>query len=533
MKTAAKSTTRRAKKQSATEPTEAPDACLDCGHASCPIYPDCAKCKACARERESAGSDAKIEEYERTVGAGVHALELARLRLDGGTQPRAAIDPNVVDEYAAAYRSGATLPPVVAFYDGSAHWLADGFHRVSALRELERAEVAVDVRQGTRRDAVLFSCSANASHGVRRTNADKRRAVLVLLGDEEWSLRSDRWIASQCAVDPSTVGVYRREFAAGAPAVGGGQVSDSYTSAQPAYREGQDGKRYPVASRGRPEVDPSGIQVDPSGIQVTPHGSSGEPGFGRDASAAPVPDPLTVHPVVSWRAHLGVPAGATNATVVEVYGKRLETVGDDERARAALDYAKGVGLSQWETHPALALQMAELALGGHEHEPVSVLEPSAGVGTLVEAARKVCPRAHITAHEIDPSRRPAILRAGADVIHIGDFFEWNPPSRPYDVAIQNTPYEAGLDGRFLERAMASAKRVVALLRTNALHGTDRFERVWSRVEACAWRLHDLVYLSARPEFAGPVDGTARSDFVVVHLVHESVARYSMTRVAWW
>jgi hypothetical protein len=37
------------------------------------------------------------------------------------------------------------------------------------------------------RDAILFSVSANGTHGQRRTNEDKRRAVLCLLNDPEWA----------------------------------------------------------------------------------------------------------------------------------------------------------------------------------------------------------------------------------------------------------------------------------------------------------------------------------------------------------
>ena len=40
-----------------------------------------------------------------------------------------------------------------------------------------RAEIAADVRQGTRRDALLFAAGANSSHGLSRTTADKRRAI--------------------------------------------------------------------------------------------------------------------------------------------------------------------------------------------------------------------------------------------------------------------------------------------------------------------------------------------------------------------
>ncbi len=47
---------------------------------------------------------------------------------------------------------------------------------------------------------MLFSVSANATHGLRRTNADKRRAVETLLNDEEWGNWSDREVARRCGV---------------------------------------------------------------------------------------------------------------------------------------------------------------------------------------------------------------------------------------------------------------------------------------------------------------------------------------------
>ena len=40
----------------------------------------------------------------------------------------------------------------------------------------------------------------NADHGKRRSNADKRRAVEMMLKDSEWGKWSDREIAAKCAV---------------------------------------------------------------------------------------------------------------------------------------------------------------------------------------------------------------------------------------------------------------------------------------------------------------------------------------------
>ncbi|MFD2814968.1 hypothetical protein ACFSYD_12020 [Paracoccus aerius] len=86
------------------------------------------------------------------------------------------------------------------FYDGASYWLADGFHRYKAFAQINAHDVPADVRQGTQRAAILFSVGANASHGLRRTNDDKRRAVMVLLNDPEWSKWSDREIARQAGV---------------------------------------------------------------------------------------------------------------------------------------------------------------------------------------------------------------------------------------------------------------------------------------------------------------------------------------------
>lgn len=127
-------------------------------------------------------------------------LKLDKINYDGSTQPRVKLDEVAVEEYAHALTEGAALPPIVLFHDGADYWLADGFHRFHAHRKIGALDIEADVRQGTRRDAVLYSVGANASHGLRRTNDDKRKAVLTLLEDEEWAKWSDREIARACGV---------------------------------------------------------------------------------------------------------------------------------------------------------------------------------------------------------------------------------------------------------------------------------------------------------------------------------------------
>ncbi len=122
------------------------------------------------------------------------------LRMDGGTQPREKIDEDTVADYAEKMRDGATFPPAVVFHDGADYWLADGFHRILAALRCKAEQVEVEVHAGDRREAVLYSVGANATHGLRRSNDDKRRAVSVLLEDELWGRWSDNQIAKRCGV---------------------------------------------------------------------------------------------------------------------------------------------------------------------------------------------------------------------------------------------------------------------------------------------------------------------------------------------
>lgn len=147
-------------------------------------------------------------------------IRLDAIKRDGGTQTRIGLNLETVNEYAEALRDGAVFPDIVVFYDGADYWLADGFHRYEAHKEAGATQINCDLRQGTRRDAVLYSVGANATHGLRRTNADKRRAVETLLRDEEWAKWSDREIARRAGVSDRFVNGIRKEM----PSANGSQI---------------------------------------------------------------------------------------------------------------------------------------------------------------------------------------------------------------------------------------------------------------------------------------------------------------------
>ncbi len=175
-------------------------------------------------------------------------IPIAQIRTDGGTQTRAALDVEHANEIADAFRAERSVAPVVVFHDGEAYWLADGFHRVTGAKSACLDAIEVDVRQGTRRDAVLFSVGANAAHGLKRTNADKRRAVETLLRDEEWRGWSDRKISDVAGVSNKFVGDLRREQ----PTVNGTQSTT---------RQATDGRVMNTANIGR---KPEASHAEPS-----------------------------------------------------------------------------------------------------------------------------------------------------------------------------------------------------------------------------------------------------------------------------
>jgi ParB-like chromosome segregation protein Spo0J len=138
-------------------------------------------------------------------------LKLASIKVDGDLQSRDEINEAVVQEYAEVIREGGKMPPITAFYDGAKYHVADGWHRYFAHKAENLPDIEATIIEGTRRDAILFSLSANDDHGLRRTNADKRKAVMVLLEDFEWSEWNDTEIARTCKVSSVFVNKLRKQ----------------------------------------------------------------------------------------------------------------------------------------------------------------------------------------------------------------------------------------------------------------------------------------------------------------------------------
>jgi hypothetical protein len=159
--------------------------------------------------------------------------ELIRLSgiKDPGAQMRIEMRAETVNDYAEAMLNDADFPAVILYHDGADYWLGDGYHRVAAARKIERETIKAEVREGTVRDAILCGVGANSTHGLQRTQADKRRAIERLMSDPEWARWSDRKIAEAVKVDHKTVAKVRRELSGEIPTATASKLSGEIPTA--------------------------------------------------------------------------------------------------------------------------------------------------------------------------------------------------------------------------------------------------------------------------------------------------------------
>jgi ParB-like chromosome segregation protein Spo0J len=138
-------------------------------------------------------------------------IKLNDALMDTATQARAQISEQIVIEYAEAMKAGEEFPPIRVVFDGFCHYVADGFHRIKAAQLAGLTEIDAVISDGGLREAMLIAVGANASHGLRRTLEDRRKAVRMLISDDEWGTWSDREIATTCRVSRELVAKVRKE----------------------------------------------------------------------------------------------------------------------------------------------------------------------------------------------------------------------------------------------------------------------------------------------------------------------------------
>jgi hypothetical protein len=143
----------------------------------------------------------------------IKTIELKKIRLDGGTQPRAKISEEMVSRLTEVLLNGGKMKedPTV-FFDGKEYWLADGFHRYHANKRAGYTEMKCNLILGTKREAWIYSRGANSDHGMPRTSEEIRGSVISCLDDIELCDLSDRKIADICKCSPMTVGRVKKSL---------------------------------------------------------------------------------------------------------------------------------------------------------------------------------------------------------------------------------------------------------------------------------------------------------------------------------
>jgi hypothetical protein len=135
----------------------------------------------------------------------IKVLNLGAIVLDPRLQSRTETNEQTIEDYSDAIKLGDEFPPLLVYFDGTHYWLVDGYHRFHAHKKAGKAGVTCDVVNDTFTNAVLKAASVNSTHGMRRTYADKRKAVMTLLDDFDWQRWSNSEIARHCGVSPTFV----------------------------------------------------------------------------------------------------------------------------------------------------------------------------------------------------------------------------------------------------------------------------------------------------------------------------------------
>jgi len=207
-------------------------------------------------------------------------LPLDSIQADTRAQSRAEIDMVVVGEYAEDMKAGAAFPPLVVFHDQTTYWLAEGFHRYPAYQQAEITPVPCIVRPGGLREAILQSLGSNADHGKRRSNADKRRAVEMMLKDSEWAKWSNYEVGRRCAVAESFVRKLKDELGIYAQSAENGKTLAKSSSGK-TYTINTGNIRKKVQAEPEPVEPPTFVEPVTESLFVAP-GETPEPMFKED-----------------------------------------------------------------------------------------------------------------------------------------------------------------------------------------------------------------------------------------------------------
>jgi len=140
-------------------------------------------------------------------------MNVADIIVDMEYQMRATMSEEAIDQYAEEMADGKKFDPVtVVEVESVGLVLAEGFHRVEATKRAGLTSIDANIIKGTLRDVKEHAYGANSAHGVRQTNADKRKKVMKALADPDFSGFRTTDYAAMCQVTERFINKIRHEM---------------------------------------------------------------------------------------------------------------------------------------------------------------------------------------------------------------------------------------------------------------------------------------------------------------------------------
>ena len=180
--------------------------------------------------------------------------------MDAGTQIRAGVTEDVVSEYCERMLAGDVFPDVDVFFDGTAYYLADGFHRVLAAGRAKLSVIQCTVHPGSLAEALWFAIGANRKHGLLRSATDKHHAIELAL--TKFPEKTQEQVAQHVGCSQQYVATVQK------------QLTTSCKLKLPTTRKGKDGRSRPTKYKSRKqakaEETPPVIPLQPAAAPALP-----------------------------------------------------------------------------------------------------------------------------------------------------------------------------------------------------------------------------------------------------------------------
>jgi hypothetical protein len=144
----------------------------------------------------------------------IETLEISAISRD--VQVRVKTDRSTVEDYARAMLADpdARWPVVICFREKrtGAVFLSDGNHRLEARALNGETTIVAEVRDGGKREALAYAVGSSKGHGLRFSNADKRKAGGLALKDSKLKKLSDNQLAALIGVSQPFISKLRAEL---------------------------------------------------------------------------------------------------------------------------------------------------------------------------------------------------------------------------------------------------------------------------------------------------------------------------------